>query len=139
MVKCVSEYVFSIHYRLPQPKEQGSRVLSSSSKVLAFSREVQIPWQRRETAGESSPFNRTTFNGQIIMLPSYGQSTTAIYSDLIEQGLPRLDSQGLAFVKLRSPDLPSYFLLYRDTYSFRICKRGNQHRQKQEKHAQIVP
>jgi len=76
--------VFTTGY--PNQKEQGSRVLSSSSKVLAFSREVQIPWQRRETAGESSPFNRTTFNGQIIMLPSYGQSTTAIYGFSLSRG-----------------------------------------------------
>jgi len=76
--------VFTTGY--PNQKEQGSRVLSSSSKVLAFSREVQIPWQRRETAGESSPFNRTTFNGQIIMLPSYGQSTTAIYASSLSRG-----------------------------------------------------
>jgi len=78
--------VFTTGY--PNQKEQGSRVLSSSSKVLAFSREVQIPWQRRETAGESSPFNRTTFNGQIIMLPSYGQSTTAIYASSLSRGCP---------------------------------------------------
>ena len=76
--------VFTTGY--PNQKEQGSRVLSSPSKVLAFSREVQIPWQRRETAGESSPFNRTTFNGQIIMLPSYGQSTTAIYASSLSRG-----------------------------------------------------
>jgi len=129
--------VFTIGY-----PNQRAKVLGSYRPLVKFSlfhKRVKFLNKGGRQLESSYPFNRTTFNGQIIMLPSYGQSTTAIYSDLIEQGLPRLDSQGLAFVKLRSPDLPSYFLLYRDTYSFRICKRGNQHRQKQEKHAQIVP
>lgn len=63
---------------------------------------------QRKTREEGSPFNKTTFNGQIIMLPSYGQNTTAIEKDIIEQGSLRFLARSSVFVKPKPKFLSNY-------------------------------
>jgi len=47
-------------------------------KVLLFHKRAKFFSKGGRQLENYPPFNRTTFNGQVIMLPSYGQSTTAI-------------------------------------------------------------